>query len=84
MPFAGLPEQALVFHEGLLADDTRAYWTDHRAGYDRCVAAPLRALLDELGPEFGEREVFRPYRDVRMAWLRDHVGPSRAAPRPAR
>jgi uncharacterized protein (TIGR02453 family) len=67
MPFAGFPERALVFYEGLLADNTKAYWTDHKAVYDECVAAPLRALLDELGPEFGEAKVFRPYRDVRFS-----------------
>jgi uncharacterized protein (DUF2461 family) len=63
MPFAGFPERALVFYEGLLADNTRAYWSDHKAVYDECVAA----LLDELGPEFGEAKVFRPYRDVRFS-----------------
>ena len=67
MAFAGFPERALVFYEGLLADNTKAYWADHKAVYDECVAAPLRALLDELGPEFGEAKVFRPYRDVRFS-----------------
>jgi uncharacterized protein (TIGR02453 family) len=65
--FDGFPERALDFYEGLLADNTKAYWTDHRQVYEDAVRAPLVALLDELGPEFGEAKVFRPYRDVRFA-----------------
>lgn len=57
----------LSFYEGLGADNSKAYWQDHKAVYDECVAAPMRALLDELGPEFGEAKFFRPYRDVRFA-----------------
>ena len=63
----GFPEQALVFYEGLEADNTKAYWTDHKAVYDRAVKAPLEALLAELAPEFGPAKVFRPYRDVRFS-----------------
>ncbi len=65
--FAGFPEQALVFYEGLEADNTKAYWSDHKAVYDRAVRAPLDALLAELAPEFGAAKVFRPYRDVRFS-----------------
>ena len=65
--FEGFPEQALVFYEGLEADNTKAYWTDHKHVYDRAVKAPLDALLAELGPEFGPAKVFRPYRDVRFS-----------------
>lgn len=67
MSFAGFPESALDFYEGLRADNSKAYWTDHRAVYDTAVRAPLQALLDELGPEFGEAKLFRPYRDVRFS-----------------
>ena len=63
----GFPEQALVFYEGLEADNTKAYWTDHKQVYDRAVKAPLEALLAELAPEFGAAKVFRPYRDVRFS-----------------
>ena len=64
--FEGFPEQALIFYEGLVADNTKAYWTDHRQVYDDCVKAPMQALLDELEPEFGSAKFFRPYRDVRF------------------
>lgn len=67
MGFAGFPEEALDFYEGLEADNSKAYWTDHKAMYDECVAAPMRALLDELEPSFGTAKVFRPYRDVRFS-----------------
>ena len=67
MGFDGFPEQALDFYEGLVADNSKAYWTDHKPVYDNAVKAPLQALLDELGPEFGEAKLFRPYRDVRFS-----------------
>ncbi len=65
--FSGFPEEALVFYEGLEADNTRAYWSDHKDVYDRAVRAPLDALLADLAPEFGTAKVFRPYRDVRFS-----------------
>ena len=65
--FSGFPEEALVFYEGLEADNTKAYWTDHKQVYDRAVRAPLDALLADLAPEFGTAKVFRPYRDVRFS-----------------
>jgi uncharacterized protein (TIGR02453 family) len=67
MSFAGFPEAALDFYEGLLADNSKAYWADHKAVYESAVRAPMQALLDELGPEFGEAKLFRPYRDVRFS-----------------
>jgi len=65
--FDGFPERALEFYEGLVADNSKAYWTDHRSVYDTAVKTPLQALLDDLGPEFGEAKLFRPYRDVRFS-----------------
>ena len=67
MKFAGFPEQALVFYEGLEADNSKPYWTDHKADYDSCVREPMEALLAELEPEFGGWKIFRPYRDVRFS-----------------
>jgi uncharacterized protein (TIGR02453 family) len=65
--FAGFPDEGLVFYEGLEADNSKTYWTRHKAVYEQCVRAPLQALLDELAPEFGPAKVFRPYRDVRFS-----------------
>ena len=67
MSFAGFPDEGLVFYEGLEADNSKTYWTAHKAEYDRHVRAPFLALLEELSPEFGTPKVFRPYRDVRFS-----------------
>ncbi|MFP5072899.1 DUF2461 domain-containing protein [Pseudonocardia nantongensis] len=65
--FAGFGEGAVEFYDGLLADNSKAYWTDHRATYEADVRAPMLALLTDLEPEFGPGKVFRPYRDVRFS-----------------
>lgn len=67
MSFTGFPDEGLVFYEGLEADNSRAYWTQHRRVYEDAVRAPLQALADELAPEFGTPKLFRPYRDVRFS-----------------
>jgi uncharacterized protein (TIGR02453 family) len=67
MSFPGFPEQALDFYEGLEADNTKAYWSDHKAVYEQCVREPLLALCAVVEPEFGPAKVFRPYRDVRFS-----------------
>ena len=67
MAFKGWPAEALEFFEGLEADNSKTYWQDHRDVYDRCVRAPMDALLAELAPTFGAGKVFRPYRDVRFS-----------------
>jgi uncharacterized protein (TIGR02453 family) len=65
--FAGIPVAALDFYEDLEADNTKAFWTAHKQVYDEQVRAPLEALCEALGPEFGAPKFFRPYRDVRFA-----------------
>lgn len=67
MNFAGFPDEALMFYEGLEADNSKTYWTRNKGTYDHHVRAPLQALLDELAPEFGTAKLFRPYRDVRFS-----------------
>ena len=67
MSFEGFPDEGLVFYEGLEADNSKTYWTRHKADYDAHVKAPMAALLEELAPEFGTAKVFRPYRDVRFS-----------------
>jgi uncharacterized protein (TIGR02453 family) len=67
MTFDGFPDEALVFYEGLEADNSKTYWTRHKADYEAHVRGPLTALLEELAPEFGVAKVFRPYRDVRFS-----------------
>jgi uncharacterized protein (TIGR02453 family) len=67
MAFTGFPEEALEFYEGLEADNSKAYWSDHKGVYDVAVAGPMKELLAELAPAFGEAKMFRPYRDVRFS-----------------
>lgn len=67
MVFAGFGERLTDFFDGLEADNSKAYWTDHKPVYDEQVRAPMHALLTELEPEFGTGKIFRPYRDVRFS-----------------
>ena len=67
MTFRGWPAEAIEFFEGLEADNTKAYWQDHKPVYEKQVRAPMDDLLAELEAEFGEGKVFRPYRDVRFS-----------------
>jgi uncharacterized protein (TIGR02453 family) len=65
--FVGFGEGAVEFYDGLLADNSKPYWTDHREVYERDVLGPMQALLATLEAEFGTGKVFRPYRDVRFS-----------------
>jgi uncharacterized protein (TIGR02453 family) len=67
MAFRGWPAEAIEFYEGLEADNTRAYWQDHKKEYEELVRGPMVELLAELSGEFGEGKIFRPFRDVRFA-----------------
>jgi uncharacterized protein (TIGR02453 family) len=67
MAFTGWPEEALEFYEGLAADNSKAYWTEHKAVYTDKILRPMTELTEELAAEFGEPKIFRPYRDVRFS-----------------
>lgn len=67
MAFRGIPAEAFEFYEGLEADNSKAYWTDHRQTYESCVKAPIEALLADAASEFGPGRLFRPNRDVRFS-----------------
>lgn len=71
MRFEGFGEYAVDFFDGLVADNSKAYWDANKATYEADVRAPMQALLGELekefGGEFGAPKVFRPFRDVRFA-----------------
>jgi uncharacterized protein (TIGR02453 family) len=76
MAFRGFPEEAVRFFEGLVADNSKAYWQANKAVYETSVRAPLFELLEALD-EYGPFHVFRPNRDVRFskdkAPYKDHV-----------
>jgi uncharacterized protein (TIGR02453 family) len=76
--FQGWPVEAVDFYDGLDEDNSKAYWTAHKAQYDEAVRAPMDSLLAELAPEFGAAKVFRPFRDVRFSKdkrpYKEHIG----------
>ena len=55
MAFRGWPTEALEFYEGLEADNSKTYWTAHKAVYEEKVYAPMVALLAELEPRVRRR-----------------------------
>ncbi|WP_043618278.1 DUF2461 domain-containing protein [Nonomuraea candida] len=67
MGFTGFPDEAFLYYEGLEADNSKAYFTRHKALYEEAVRAPMLALTDELAAEFGQAHLFRPYRDMRFS-----------------
>jgi len=67
MAFAGWPEAALDFYEDLEHDNSKAFWTAHKDTYTTQVLGPMTELVEELGADFGDFKVFRPYRDVRFS-----------------
>jgi uncharacterized protein (TIGR02453 family) len=73
MAFSGWADEALAFYEGLEADNSKSYWTSHKAVYDSAVLKPMADLIEEiaagLGPVVGstEAKIFRPYRDIRFS-----------------
>ena len=66
MGFSGWSPDVVQFFTGLQADNTKAYWSAHKAFYETSVREPMAALLDELSREFGPGRIGRPYRDVRF------------------
>jgi uncharacterized protein (TIGR02453 family) len=68
--FHGFSDAAYDFYLGLLADNSREYWTAHKRVYEDEVRGPMLALLEQVAPSFeadaGVR-LFRPYRDVRFS-----------------
>jgi uncharacterized protein (TIGR02453 family) len=67
MAFRGWKAEAIEFYEGLEADNSRTYWQAHKADYEKLVLQPMQDLLGDLADEFGEGNIFRPYRDVRFS-----------------
>jgi uncharacterized protein (TIGR02453 family) len=67
MAFQGWPEAALDFYDGLEEDNSKAYWTAHKAIYDEAVFGPMSDLAEELAERFGSVKIFRPNRDIRFS-----------------
>jgi uncharacterized protein (TIGR02453 family) len=65
--FRGWSDAALDFYRRLEVENTKAFWSAHKAVYEAEVRAPFDALSDLVADEFGPLRVFRPYRDVRFS-----------------
>ena len=65
--FEGFPQRAVRFYADLAEDNTKAFWTAHKAQYDEAVRGPMLALGDALEEEFGPVKAFRPNRDTRFS-----------------
>ena len=78
MAFTGIPAEAFDFYEALNADNSKAFWTDHKDDYLEAVRSPLQELADALEPEYGPAHLYRPYRDLRFSKdktpYKDHQG----------
>jgi uncharacterized protein (TIGR02453 family) len=76
--FTGFPAEAFAFYDQLAGHNTRPWWQEHRGDYETHVRAPLTALVEELAEEFGQPQVYRPYRDTRFSKdktpIKDHQG----------
>jgi uncharacterized protein (TIGR02453 family) len=55
------------FYQDLESHNTREFWSEHKADWERQVRDPMRALVAELEPEFGPAQIFRPHRDIRFS-----------------
>jgi hypothetical protein len=65
--FCGWPAEALEFCEGLEGGNSKAYWSARKDVYETVVLSPMKAILAELAPEFGDGKALRPNRDVRFS-----------------
>jgi uncharacterized protein (TIGR02453 family) len=76
MAFAGFPEEAVRFYEGLIAENNRTYWLANKPVFETAVRGPMLALLDELA-DHGPYHLFRPNKDVRFSKdktpYKDHI-----------
>ena len=65
--FAGWEPAIFEWLDGLAAENTRAWFIEHRPVYESVVRRPMVLLLGELVDEFGPGEVSRPNRDIRVS-----------------
>lgn len=67
MTFTGIPVAALDFYDDLELDNSKTFWEKHKTVYEEAVKQPMRELMEQVAPDFGEPKLFRPYRDVRFS-----------------
>ena len=67
MAFRGFPRAAIAFFEGLEADNSKAWWTEHKAEYEEAVRGPMEELIAAVDERYRPMRIFRPYRDTRFS-----------------
>ena len=67
MAFRGFPPAAIAFFEGLEADNSKAWWTEHKAEYEEAVRGPMEELIGSVDERYRPMRIFRPYRDTRFS-----------------
>lgn len=65
--FRGFGPGLYEFFEGLIENNHKGWFTEHKAQYQTEVKEPLEALFDDLEPKFGAAKLFRINRDVRFS-----------------
>ena len=65
--FDGFPEWGVTFYQELEVTNTKEFWAQHKAQWEREVREPMLALADALEDEFGPARLFRPNRDIRFS-----------------
>jgi uncharacterized protein (TIGR02453 family) len=66
--FEGFGAEVREWFEGLEADNSREYFSAHRAFFEESVRGQMAALLTELSDTFGGGvKLFRPNRDIRFS-----------------
>ncbi len=65
--FAGFPRDVFRFYEELHENNDRDWFKANKERYERVAKGPMDALLQSFEGLYGERRLFRPYRDVRFS-----------------
>lgn len=67
MSFHGFNKEIFQFLQGLEAQNTKSYWSEHQAFWQGAVRPAIQALMVELEPFFGTLRMYRPNRDIRFS-----------------
>ena len=66
MAFSGFPVEAIEFYEQLEADNSKAFWLEHKHRFVADVKTPMTELTEALD-DFGPFHMFRPNNDLRFS-----------------
>lgn len=71
MKFHGFSPETIDFLWGIRFNNNREWFAEHKEQYQRCLYEPMKALAEDLAPDFAhipdmKAHVSRIYRDMRM------------------